>query len=95
MFFYVNENVTNNLVEKLRTSTYLKNRAFFSLYLRLKSEHWNPEERYTEKSEEVLVPIYTSYNEDRKNINRYLTLFSFDDLLELIQPHIADIRFFA
>ena len=41
------------------------------------------------------MPIYTTYNEDRKYINRYLTLFSFDDLLELFQPDIADIKCFA
>ena len=36
---YVNKNVKNILVKKLKKSTYLKDRTFLFLYLKLKNEN--------------------------------------------------------
>ena len=59
---YANENVTNTLVKKLRKSTHPKDRTLLSLCLKLKNE--KPDEKYTDKSEEVFIPIYTAYTDE-------------------------------
>lgn len=56
--------MTNNLVEKFKKSTNLKDYTFLSIYFRLENENQDPEKKYTENSEEVLVPIYTPYTEE-------------------------------
>ena len=47
---YVNENVKNTLVKKLKKSTYLKDRTFLFLYLKLKNANKNLDEKYTDKN---------------------------------------------
>ena len=47
------------------------------------------------KSKEVFIPIYTTYTDERKNVDRSL-LYSFGGLLlQLMHGDIADVRFFA
>lgn len=52
------------MVEKFKKSTNLKDYTFLSIYFRLENENQDPEKKYTENSEEVLVPIYTPYTEE-------------------------------
>ena len=54
---YANKNVTNTLLTKLK-STYPNDRTFFWIYLQLENENKSPDEKHTEKNEEVIIPIY-------------------------------------
>ena len=54
---YANKNVTNTLVTKLN-STYPNDPTFFWIYLELENENKSPDEKRTEKNEEVFTPIY-------------------------------------
>ena len=47
----------NTLLTKLK-STYPNDRTFFWIYLQLENENKSPDEKHTEKNEEVFIPIY-------------------------------------
>ena len=61
----------------------------------MRDEKKGVDEKFTKESEGVFITICTPHTDERKNIDRSLTLDSFDRLLLLIHADIADIRFFA
>lgn len=48
---------------------------------------------YHEKSEKIYSPLYTSFVEKEKNIDRFSTLYSFEGPFELLHADIGTLDF--
>ena len=79
------ERLNKQLLKKIKRSKYEKDIIFLKLYSQV--ENVNLEEK------EDIVPVFTSFVENQRNIDRS-TLYSFNGPFQLLHADIADIRFF-
>ena len=79
------ERLNKQLLKKIKRSKYEKDIIFLKLYNQV--ENVNLEEK------EDIVPVFTSFVENQRNIDRS-TLYSFNGPFQLLHADIADIRFF-
>ena len=68
-------------------STYLKDRTFLFPCQKLKAKKNETDEKYIEKSTKVFILFYTGYREGRKNIDRSLTMYSYDSTLKIMRAN--------
>ena len=88
--FYSADKVNRNLVNKTRRSIYPKDRVFNKLYNELGDKY----NLYINKNNEINLALYTSFDEQRTNID-LSTLYSFKGPFEILHADIANIRFLA
>ena len=88
--FYSADKVNRNLVNKTRRSIYPKDRVFNKLYNELGDKY----NLYVNKNNEINLALYTSFDEQRTNID-LSTLYSFKGPFEILHADIANIRFLA
>ena len=81
---FANDQLTKQLIKKVKRSRYEKDSVFINLYDKVKDV--NIEEENT-------VPIFTPFVESKRNIDKS-TLYSFNGPFQLLHADIADIRFF-
>ena len=81
---FANDQLTKQLIKKVKRSRYEKDSVFIDLYDKVKDV--NIEEENT-------VPIFTPFVESKRNIDKS-TLYSFNGPFQLLHADIADIRFF-
>ena len=82
---FASDQLNKQLIKKVKKSRYEKDSVFINLYDKVK--HVNIDEENT-------VPIFTSFVESKKNIDKS-TLYSFNGPFQLLHADIADIRFFS
>ena len=86
--FYASEKINNTLIKKAKKSSYQKDKVFLNLLRQLEATNVNIE------SEEVVIPTYTPFTEQTKDIDRS-TLYSIKSPFDFLHPNIADISFLA
>ena len=82
---FASERLNRQLLKKIKRSKYEKNIIFLKLYNQV--ENINLEEK------EDIVPVFTPFVENQRNIDRS-TLYSFNGPFQLLHADIADIHFF-
>ena len=82
---FANDQLTKQLIKKVKKSRYEKDSVFINLYDKVKDV--NIEEENT-------VPTFTPFVESKRNIDKS-TLYSFNGPFQLLHADIADIRFFS
>ena len=82
---FANDQLTKQLIKKVKRSRYEKDSVFINLYDKVKDV--NIEEENT-------VPIFTPFVESKRNIDKS-TFYSFNGPFQLLHANIADIRFFS
>ena len=70
-----------------------KIRPFCAINQRLEDKIEKLKEHYDEKSEQIYAPLSNPFVEQRKNIDRFSTLYSFESPFEILHADITDIRF--
>ena len=83
---FASERLNKQLLKKIKRSKYEKDNIFLKLYNQV--ENVNLEEK------EDIVPVFTPFVENQRNIDRS-TLYSFNGPFQLLHADIADIRFFS
>ena len=85
--FYSVEKINRNLLNKARKSIYEKDKVFYKLY----NEIENCDTIFDEEEEKIL--FRASFIDQKKFIDRSLTLYSIKALFELFHADIANIEF--
>ena len=83
---FASERLNKQLLKKIKRSKYEKDILFLKLYNQV--ENVNLEEK------EDIVPVFTPFVENQRNIDRS-SLYSFNGPFQLLHADIADIRFFS
>ena len=83
---FASERLNKQLIKKIKRSKYDKDITFLKLY--------NQVENVDLEEKENIVPVFTPYVENQRNIDRS-TLYSFNGPFQLLHADIADIRFFS
>ena len=81
--FYATDRITNNLLNKARVSTYLKDKLFVNTYKKLGNKKLFVNEK---------TPLTTPFLEKKQDVH-HSTVYSFKGPFEALQADIADIRF--
>ena len=79
------------LLSKLKKSSYDKDQVFYKLFKKLESEVDSEDG----KEEKEKVPFYTSFVEQRKDIDRSSALYTVDGPLQFFHADLAYLQFFA
>lgn len=83
---YGEKDLTKKLIKKLKKLDQEKDHPFVKTFLKVKNEN-----RIDKKS---AVPLTTKFTKQKKHINWYSTLYSFDWLFQLLQADVANLEFF-
>ena len=78
-------------MNKFRTSSYEKDKAFYKIYIRLEDQ----ETIYDDDNEKERIPFYTHFLEQKQVIDRSSTLYSLSGPMHFFHADVADIRFFS
>ena len=83
---FAREQLTNQLIKKVKRSNYEKDNIFLKLY--------NKVENVNIKEEKEIIPTFLPFIEKKRDIDSS-TLYSFNGPFQLLHADIADIRFFS
>ena len=81
--FYATDEITNNLINIARTSTYAKDRVLVTIFEKVNSKKIFVSEK---------APLNTPFVENKEDVD-HSKLYSFKDPFEALQADIADIRY--
>ena len=88
---YSADEINITLLNKSRTSSFEKDKAFYKIYIR-----WEDQEIiYDDDNEKERIPFYTPFVEQKQDINRSSTLYSLNGPMQFFHIDVADIRFFS
>ena len=85
--FYATEKVTNNLIKEAKKSSYHKEKVFLNFFKQLENVN-------VIEPEEPIIPTYTPFVEQKKDIDRSI-LYGINSPFDLLHADIADILFLA
>ena len=90
---FATDKLNVKLLNRLKKSSYDKDKVFYNLFKKLENEQENEENETAEQQQQV--PFYTPFIEQRKDIDRSSALYSIDGPLQLFHADLAYLRFFA
>ena len=82
------DKISVRLLNRLKKSSYEKDQVFYRLFKKLENE----EEK---EKEEIQIPFYTPFIEQRKDIDRSSALYSINGPLQFFHADLAYLQFFA
>ena len=82
------DKINVRLLNRLKKSSYDKDQVFYRLFKKLENEE-------EEEKEEIQVPFYTPFVEQRKDIDRSSALYSINGPLQFFHADLAYLQFFA
>ena len=86
--FYSADKINSTLLNKARKSVYEKDKVFYKIYNSLEDQE------IIYDNEKDRTPFYTSFVEQKKDIDRLSALYSVNAPLRFFHADIADMRFF-
>ena len=87
---YSADEINITLLNKSRTSSFEKDKAFYKIYIR-----WEDQEIiYDDDNEKERIPFYTPFVEQKQDIDRSPTLYSINDPMQFFHA-LVNIRFFS
>ena len=86
--FYSADKINSTLLNKARKSVYEKDKVFYKIYNSLEDQE------IVYDNEKDRTPFYTSFVEQKKDIDRLSALYSVNAPLQVFHADIAVIRFF-
>ena len=89
--FYAADRINKTLLNKTRKSFYKKDKIFYKFYLELENKNILYE---NDEGAKTRIPFYTSFVEQRKDIDRSSALYSVKAPFELVDADIANIQVF-
>ena len=84
------DKINLRLLNRLKKSSYEKDQVFYGLFKKLENE-----EDEKKEEEEIQVPFYTPFVEQRKDIDRSSALYSINGPLQFFHADLAYLQFFA
>ena len=82
------DKISVRLLNRLKKSSYEKDQVFYRLFKKLENEE-------EEEKEEIQIPFYTPFIEQRKDIDRSSALYSINGPLQFFHADLAYLQFFA
>ena len=89
--FYSADKINRTLLNKSRTSSSEKGKAFYKIYIRLEDQ----EIIYEDNEEKERIPFYTPFIEQKQDIDRSLTVYRLNNPMQFFHADLADIRFIS
>ena len=89
--FYSADKINRTLLNKSRTSSSEKEKAFYKIYIRLEDQ----EIIYEDNEEKERIPFYTPFIEQKQDIDRSLTVYRLNNPMQFFHADLADIRFIS
>ena len=89
--FYAADRINKTLLNKARKSFYKKDKIFYKFYLELENKNILYE---NDEGTKTRIPFYTSFVEQRKDIDCSSALYSVKAPFELVDADIANIQGF-
>ena len=83
------DKINTRLLNKIKKSSYDKDQVFYKLFKKIESEDNDNDDS------EVEIPFYTSFVEQRKDIDRSSTLYSINGPFQLCHADLAYLQFFS
>ena len=88
--FYAADKINNTLLNKGRRSSYEKDKVFNKIFNTIEDRNIIHED-----DDESRIPFYTSFVEQKKNINRSSALYTVNAPLQFFHADVAFLNFFA
>ena len=82
------DKISVRILNRLKKSSYEKDQVFYRLFKKLENEE-------EEEKEEIQIPFYTPFIEQRKDIDRSSALYSINGPLQFFHADLAYLQFFA
>ena len=89
--FYLADKINRTLLNKSRTSSYEKDKAFYKIYIRLEDQ----EIMYDDNEEKERILFYTPFVEQKQDINRSSMLYSINGPMQFFHADVVNICFFS
>ena len=84
------DKINTRILNKLKKSSYDKDQVFYKLFKKLENE-----EEQEENKDQLQIPFYTPFIEQRKDIDRSSALYSINGPLQFFHADLAFLQFFA
>ena len=88
--FYAADKINNTLLNKGRRSSYEKDKVFYKIFNTIEDRNI-----IYEDDDESRIPFYTSFVEQKKDIDRSSALYTVNAPLQFFHADVAFLKFFA
>ena len=85
--FYAADRITRTLLNKAKKSLYEKDKVFYKYYLDLEGKNV----LYESEKPKGIIPFYTPFVEQRKDIDQFSALYSIKAPFALVHADVADV----
>ena len=89
--FYSSDKITKTLLNKGRRSLYEKDKVFYKIFNSIEDK----DVIYDFNDEKPRLPFYTPFVEQKKDIDRFSSLYSINGPLQLFHADVAYLQFFS
>ena len=89
--FYSSGKITKTLLNKGRRSLYEKDKVFYKIFNSIEDK----DVIYDFNDEKPRLPFYTPFVEQKKDIDRFLSLYSINGPLQFFHEDVAYLQFFS
>ena len=86
------DKINTRILNKLKKSSYDKDQVFYKLFKKLENKE---EEQEENEKDQLQIPFYTPFIEQRKDIDRSSALYSINGPLQFFHADLAYLQFFA